>query len=115
VRPPSGRWARDEDLDAFLVRGEDGRYRLQFSRAAAIGAWSEMARPVAGLGAWHGPVTLVTAERDPYVSDALRAMLRDACGPLLTEVGIDVGHILMWDAPEQTARVVAAARPAARG
>ncbi len=113
ARPPSGLWARDEDLAAFLVRGDDGRYRLQFSRAAAIGAWSEMARPVVGLGAWRGPVTLITAERDPYVTDALRAMLRDACGPMLTEVGIDAGHVLMWDAPEETARVVVAARPAA--
>jgi lipase len=115
VRPPSGQWARDEDLDAFLTRDHDGRYRLRFSRAAAIAAWSEMARPVTDLGAWRGPVTLVTAERDPYVSDALRGMLRDTCGPLLTEVGIDSGHILMWDAPQETARVVAAARPLPRG
>ncbi len=111
VRPPAGHWARDEDLDAFLVCGEDGRYRLRFSRAATIAAWSEMARPVAGVGTWRGPVTLVTALGDPYVTDALRGALRDACGPLLQEVGIDAGHILMWDAPEETARVVARARP----
>lgn len=111
VRPPEGRWARDEDLAAFLVGTDDGRYRLRFSPAAAIGAWSEMARPVPGLGAWEGPVTLVTALREPYVTDALRAMLRQACGPRLTEVGIDSGHIMMWDAPEQTARIVAGARP----
>ena len=114
VRPPSGHWARDEDLDAFLARGDDGRYRLRFSRAAAIAAWSEMARPVPNLGPWRGPVTLVTADREPYLTDALRRMFRDACGPLLTEVGIDSGHILMWDAPEEAARVVARARPPAR-
>jgi lipase len=113
VRPPAGRWARDEDLEAFLMPVGDGRFRLRFSPAAAIGAWSEMARPVAGLGTWAGPVTLVTALREPYVSDGLRGMLRGACGDRLTEVGIDAGHILMWDAPEETARVVAAARPRA--
>lgn len=111
VRPPEGRWARDEDLAAFLMVAGDGRYRLWFSAAAAIAAWSEMARPVPGLGAWEGPVTLVTGLREPYVTDALRTMLREACGPRLTEVGIDAGHVLMWDAPEQTARVVARARP----
>ena len=111
VRPPEGQWAREEDLDAFLDCDEHGRYRLRYSRAAAIAAWSEMARPVPDLGEWQGPVTLVTALREPFVSEALRSMLRSACGDRLTEVGIDCGHILMWDAPERTAEIVAAARP----
>jgi lipase len=110
VRPPEGQWACEEDLAAFLARGTDGRYRLRFSRAAAIAAWSEMARPVPSLGGWYGPVTLVTARRDPYVSDALRMQLRQECGPRLDEVDVDSGHILMWDAPVQIARVVRAAR-----
>jgi lipase len=113
VRPPEGQWARDEDLDAFLCRDRQGRYRLRYSRAAAVAAWSEMARPVSDLGAWQGPVTLVTALREPYVSDALRTMLRRRCGAHLTEVDIDCGHIVMWDAPERTAQIVAAARPPA--
>ena len=110
MRPPSGHWARDEDLDMFLAQDADGYFRLRFSRGAAVCAWSEMARPVTGLGGWRGPVTLVTALRNPYVSDSLRAMLRAECGDLLTEVGIDSGHVLMWDASAQTAEVVAAAR-----
>jgi lipase len=112
VRPPEGQWARDEDLDAFLDRGEDGRFRLRYSRAAAIAAWGEMAKPVPGLGVWRGPVTLVTALREPFVTESLRSRLRDACGGRLSEAGIDSGHLLMWDAPDQTAHAVAAARPA---
>jgi len=77
---------------------------------AGIGAWSEMARVGPSLGHWHGPAALVTALRDPYVSDALRARLREQCRQHLLEVGIDCGHILMWDAPDETARVVRAAR-----
>lgn len=110
MRPPEGMWAMDEDLAAFLVRCADGRYRLRFSRPAAVTAWSEMARPVGGLGAWRGPVTLVTARREPFVTVALRARLRGDCGALLHEVDVDSGHIMMWDAPEQTAAVVRAAR-----
>jgi len=115
VRPPEGRWACDEDLAAFLARGDDGQYRLRFSRAAAIGAWSEMARPVPTLGCWRGPVTLVTARQDPYVSAALRQRLRHECGPRLSEVDVDSGHILMWDAPAETAEVVRAARARSAG
>jgi len=106
-------WALEEDLAAFLVRGDDGRYRLRYSRAAVIAAWSEMARPAGGLGSWRGPVTLVTARRDPFVSAALRTRLRRDCGARLQEVDIDAGHILMWDAPEQTAAVIRAARATA--
>jgi hypothetical protein len=36
--------------------------------------------------------------------------LRQECGPRLDEVDVDSGHILMWDAPVQIARVVRAAR-----
>jgi lipase len=115
VRPPQGRWALDEDLAAFLEQGADGRYRLRYSRAAAVGAWGEMARPVPGLGDWRGPVTLVTALREPFVTEALRAQLRRDCGPLLAEVDIDSGHIMMWDAPGETAAVVRAARARAAG
>lgn len=110
VRPPEGQWARDEDLAAFLTRDPDGRYRLRYSREAAIAAWSEMARPVPSLGPWRGPVTLVTALRDPHVSGALRARLRAECGDRLEEIGIDSGHILMWDAPMETAEVLRVAR-----
>jgi lipase len=115
VRPPEGMWAMEEDLAAFLACGDDGRYRLRYSRAAAVGAWSEMARPVGGLGSWRGPVTLVTARRDPFVSTGLRARLRHDCGPLLWEVDIDSGHMLMWDAPGQIAAVVRAARAGSDG
>jgi hypothetical protein len=115
VRPPEGQWAYEEDLAAFLVRGHDGRYRLRFSRASAIGAWSEMAHPVGGLATWQGPVTLVTtARREPFVSDGLRWRLRQECGPRLVEVDVDSGHILMWDAPAQTAAEVRAARTRTR-
>ncbi len=60
-------------------------------------------------------MTLLTARREPYVSEALRARLRQECGPRLAEVDIDSGHILMWDAPEHTAAVVRPARAAAAG
>lgn len=86
--------------------------RFAFSREAAICAWSAMARPPAPLR-WRGPLTLATAAREPDVTDALRAYLRAALGGLLSEVDIDSGHVVFWDAPEETAAVVRAALPGA--
>jgi lipase len=110
VRPADGMWACDEDLNEFLVAAPDGGYRLNYGREAAITAWSEMTGLPVSLGQWRGPTTLVTALRDPYVTARLRTQLREELGSQLTEVGIDSGHILMWDAPTETAEVVRAAR-----
>jgi lipase len=109
LRPPEGRWAADEDLAVFLVRDGDGRWRHPFSREAVITAWSEMCLPPPALDGWHGDATLVTAVRQPFVSDALRRHLRRTLGPRLREVDVDSGHIVMWDAPAATAAVVAEA------
>lgn len=109
IRPPEGRWAVDEDLGAFLVRDAAGRFRHPFSREAVIVAWSEMTLPPRRLGGWPGEMTVVTAARQPFVTESLRAALRADLGDRLREVAIDAGHVLMWDAPEETARVVAAA------
>lgn len=110
-RPPEGRWAVDEDLATFLDRGADGRYRFRYSRLAAIAAWSEMAQPPAPLGAYAGPVLLVTALRDAFVSVALRDMLTREVGPRLVERGIDAEHMLFWDAFDDLVAVLREALP----
>lgn len=97
-RPPEGHWAADEDLATFLNRDDDGLFRFHYSRPAAVVAWSEMAHPPAPLGAFAGPVLLVEALRDAFVSTALREVLTRDAGPRLTHVGIDAGHMLFWDA-----------------
>jgi lipase len=108
-RPSEGHWAADEDLATFLHRSDDGLFRFNYSRPAAVVAWSEMAHPPASLGDYAGPVLLVTALRDAFVSDALRAMLAREAGPRLTEVGIDAGHMLFWDAFDDLVTVLRSA------
>jgi lipase len=112
MRPPEGHWAVEEDLATFLERGDDGLFRFRYSRLAAIVAWSEMARPPASLGRFAGPVLLVTAFRDPFVTPALREMLRREAGSRLVERGIDAGHMLFWDAFDELVAAVREALPA---
>lgn len=106
LRPPHARATVEEDLATFLERGEDGRLRFRFSREAAAAAWGEMARPAPSLAGFPGEATLVTAERADVVTDALRASLRDDLGDRLTETGIDAGHMLFWDAPDEVAALI---------
>jgi lipase len=101
LRPDHARHTVDEDLATFLDEGADGRWRLRFSRPAAVTAWSEMAGPVPSLARYPGPVLLVPALRAGYVGDPLRAALRRDVGDRLRETLIDAGHMLFWDAPTE--------------
>jgi lipase len=106
LRPPHSRDTADEDLAAFLGRDEDGRYRLRYSRPAVVTAWSEMARPAPSVAGYPGHVLLLSALRADYVTEPLRAALRRDLGERLAEQGIDAGHMLFWDAPEELARAL---------
>jgi lipase len=48
-RPPPALEAYREDFARRLERGEDGRYRIPYSRGAVITAYSEMSRPLPSL------------------------------------------------------------------
>jgi lipase len=86
----------------LLERGEDGRWRMPYCRPAVITAWSEMAYPPASVAAFPGELLLLPAGREdvvgPHVVEALRADLGDR----LTVQEMDAGHMVYWDAFEDT-------------
>ena len=83
----------EEEARLNMVRGEDGRLRYRYSRVAAIGAWSEMARaapPVADL-----PTLILVGDRSPLEVDVARY-------PDAEVVTVPGGHSVLWDAFEET-------------
>jgi lipase len=90
------------DAEEVLEHGEDGRWRMPYCRSAVITAWSEMARPTVSLSAFPGELLLVPAMHDgmvgAHVVDALRANLGDR----LTVQEMDAGHMVYWDAFDDT-------------
>jgi lipase len=107
-RTPAGYAASDQDVDDHLERGEDGRYRFRYCASAAVTAWSEMAGPVVDLREFAGRIHCVTAGQAPYVRDSTREWLQGDLGDRFTETVIDAGHMLYWDAYDETAAEVAA-------
>lgn len=111
ARLTSGRLLRtprellEEELPAFLEQGRDGRYRYRHSRPAVITAWSEMTRPILT----HPPIPtlLVAADESWLVLDEDVDAYRQAIGDLLEVVRVPGGHVVLWDAFEETAGVVA--------
>jgi lipase len=74
-----------------------GGFRLRFSPAAAVSAWSEMARPEPQLDRLPAQ-TLIVLASDSIVPSALHAELRDHA----TVRQVEGGHNLLWDAPDET-------------
>ncbi|MFM7246271.1 MAG: alpha/beta fold hydrolase [Actinomycetota bacterium] len=99
----SGQGFLAEEVAEHVEERADGRFWSRFSPPAAAVAWSEMSRP-APIPATPRPILVVRALRDDYVQDAaLLAPLERAIGADLEVVGIDVQHILYWEALDETA------------
>jgi lipase len=97
-RPPQALPFVDEDLEAALEQGRDGRFRLRFCRSAVVCAWSEMARAPTPLRTWPGEALLLHASEESTVSDALIRSLERDLGDRLSHRPVDAGHVVYWDA-----------------
>ena len=72
-------------------------------RGAAVAGWSEMARTTVSLAHAQRPCLLVVAEQEEIVRPELLASLARDLGDRLTTVVIDCGHMVYWDAFDETA------------
>jgi lipase len=94
----------EEELPAFLEQGRDGRFRYRHSRAAVVAAWSEMVRPPPP---WPRiPTLLLLGAQSLLVLDEDRAAYEAALGDLLRVVEVPGGHVVLWDALEETSAAV---------
>ena len=92
-----------EDVQRHVYLAPDGRYRMRFCRGAAIAGWSEMARTTVSVAHAGRPCLLVVAKQEEIVRPELRASLARDLGDRLTTVEIDCGHMVYWDAFDETA------------
>ena len=88
-----------------LVRGPDGRFRYRYLQSAVVAAFGEIASPPPPPGAAVAAL-LVAAERSWLVREADIEWLRKAFGATLELVRVPGGHIVLWEAYEETADAV---------
>ena len=94
-----------EELDEHLVKGEDGRLRYRYCQSAVVAMYGEIAAPPAPVR--HAvPTLLVRGAASEFVPDADVEGLASALGKLLDVVTVPGGHIVLWDAFEETASAV---------
>jgi lipase len=94
----------EEEMAEHLVEGLDGRFRYRHSRAAAASLYGELA--TAPQPTPRVPTLLVHAPEFGLVRDDQLTVYREALGDLLEVVAVPGGHIVFWDAYEQTADAI---------
>jgi lipase len=98
----------EEDLRGHLQPGDDGRWRYRYCQAAVVAAYGEMSSIPPPFRDARLPTLLVLGDKSYLPYDHLIDGHRAALGNLLTEVRVDGGHTLLWDALEETAEAIRA-------
>lgn len=95
----------EEDFRAHLEEGGDGRLRLRYCRSAVVAAYGELSRVPPQQ---HLQVPLLVARaRDAEVCPPfLVEAYRETVGELLESVELPGGHVVMWDAFDETAAAI---------
>lgn len=89
------------DLAEHLQRGDDGRWRGRFARSAVVAAYGEMAKR-APLDRIEAPTLLIRGRDSEVVPDRMVELVCEAM-PSCKVVTVRGGHIVMWDAFDDTA------------
>jgi pimeloyl-ACP methyl ester carboxylesterase len=97
----------ERDLREHLVP-EEGIWRYRYCQAAVVTAYAEMATPPPPFTDVRAPTLLLLGEHSYLGYDHLLDAHREAAGERLTEVTVDGGHTVLWDAAEETGSAVAA-------
>jgi lipase len=103
---PTPREFLEEEAREHLAPSPDARLRWQFCRAAVVTAYSELCTeppPPSSLGV---PALLVHASQFGLVREEQLDEYAHALGERLELVAVPGGHIVYWDAYEQTAAAV---------
>ena len=104
--PPSPREFVEEEAREHLVASPDGRLRWRFSRAAAATIYGELCTEPPPPTALCAPGLLVHASHFGLVREEQLAEYVARLGDRLEVVAVPGGHIVYWDAFQETADAV---------
>ena len=106
--PTTPRSFVEEEAREHLVAGRDGHLRWRYCQSAVVSAYGELCTPAPAPETLRVPTLLVHAGEFGLVRDEQLDAYRAALGERLTAVAVPGGHVVLWDAYEQTAGAVQA-------
>jgi lipase len=96
----------EEEMEHHLFEDEDGRWRYRYSQSAVVAALGELAKPPPLDGLADIPTLIARAPAAEICPDAIVDLCRHAIANVEV-VDLPGGHIVMWDALDETAEAVA--------
>jgi lipase len=98
----------EEEMREHLVEQPDGSWFYRYSREVVAAAYRELATFPPPWDALRVPTLLVVADHAKLVSAAELEHYRRALGDLLEVAVVPGGHVVLWDAYEETAAAITA-------
>lgn len=103
---PTEREYLEEENREHLVLHPDGKYRFRYCQAAVVSMYSELATPPPPPETLRVPTLLLYARDFGLVRHAQLEEYERALGDRLRVVDVPGGHIVYWDAYEETADAI---------
>lgn len=103
---PTPREFLEEEMREHLVEQPGGGWFYRYSLDAVAAAYRELGTYPPPFGSLLVPTLLVVAEHAKLVSAAEAQLYREALGDLLRIVVVPGGHVVLWDAYEETAAAI---------
>jgi lipase len=96
----------EEEMHEQLQPSPDDRLRFPFCRSAVVAGYSEMCTPPPPPETLRVPMLLLYADQFGLVRDEQVEAYRNALGDRLRVVTVPGGHVVYWDAYEETADAI---------
>jgi lipase len=103
---PTPREFVEEEAREHLELSADGRFRWRHARSPVVTAYGELCTEPPPPSVLVMPSLLVHASRFGLVREEQLAQYAEELGDRLEMVGVDGGHIVYWDAYEETADAI---------
>src|SRR6266516_284735 len=104
--PPTLREHLEEEMREHLVQHSDGSWRFRYCQSAVVSMYGELTTPPPPPETLRVPTLLVHAGEFGLVREDQIDAYRVALGNLIEVIEVPGGHMVYWDAYEQTADAV---------
>jgi lipase len=103
---PTPREHLEEENREHLVRHPDGKFRFRYCQSAVVSMYGELCTPPPAPETLRVPTLLLYAAEFGLVRREQREAYARALGELIQVVAVPGGHIVYWDAFDETADAV---------
>jgi lipase len=96
----------EEEMEEHLVSHRDGRFRFRYCQSAVVSLYGELCTPAPPPETLRTPTLLLHAGQFGLVREDQLEAYANALGERVEIVEVRGGHIVYWDAYEETAEAV---------